>query len=97
MAEQTTTKPNCYECKHRGTLPGTAHSCCRHPVLNKYKSPMEELAAFLVSVERVKAVISAVPELGVRGDNYGIKSGWFNWPYNFDPIWLEACNSFERP
>ena len=24
-------KPNCYECRYRGTIPGDAHSCCRHP------------------------------------------------------------------
>jgi len=28
-------KPNCYECKHRGTIPGDAHSCCRHPKIGK--------------------------------------------------------------
>jgi hypothetical protein len=24
-------KPNCYECKHRGEVPGSAHSSCNHP------------------------------------------------------------------
>ncbi len=23
-------KPNCYECKHRGTIPGNAHSTCNN-------------------------------------------------------------------
>lgn len=25
---------NCYECKHRGTVPGDCHSTCRKPDLN---------------------------------------------------------------
>ena len=24
-------KPNCYDCNHRGGIPGDAHSCCKHP------------------------------------------------------------------
>jgi hypothetical protein len=28
----------------------------------------------------------------VKGDDYGRESGWFYWPLNFDPIWLEECN-----
>ena len=31
----------------------------------------------------------------VKGDRHGIKNGWFFWPINFDPVWLESCNSFE--
>lgn len=27
-------KPNCYECKHRGRVAGSAHSECRHPDAN---------------------------------------------------------------
>lgn len=30
----------------------------------------------------------------VEGDEYGIRSGWFMWPLNFDPVWLRACNGF---
>jgi hypothetical protein len=34
--------------------------------------------------------------LEIKGDPHGIRNGWFNWPYNFDPIWLENCNGFEE-
>jgi len=30
----------------------------------------------------------------VTGAESGIKKGWFNWPYNFDPVWLESCDGF---
>lgn len=31
----------------------------------------------------------------VEGNSYGIKNGWFDHPYNFDPVWLEECDGFE--
>ena len=35
-------KPNCYECKYRGEVPGDAHSCCNHPTVkqNPFKAPV---------------------------------------------------------
>ena len=34
-------------------------------------------------------------ELEIQGHPHGIAKGWFIWPLNFDPIWLEACDGFE--
>lgn len=31
----------------------------------------------------------------VVGDEYGIKNGWFLYPFNFDPVWLRYCDGFE--
>ena len=57
---------NCYQCKHRRTIPGDAHTQCVKPD----------------------------PEM--TGDDYGIRSGWFAYPYNFDPIWkTKDCSNFE--
>ena len=33
----------CYECKHRGTVPGDAHSCCNHPEVSLAGNPMAKL------------------------------------------------------
>ncbi len=30
----------------------------------------------------------------VTGHPQGIKRGWFMWPYNFDPVWLQSCDGF---
>jgi hypothetical protein len=30
----------------------------------------------------------------VSGHEHGIRSGWFRWPLNFDPVWLLSCDSF---
>ena len=32
----------------------------------------------------------------VKGALPGIRNGWFNWPYSFDPIWLVSCDGFEK-
>lgn len=32
----------------------------------------------------------------VKGDDYGKRSGWFFGPINFDPVWLEECDGFEK-
>lgn len=34
------------------------------------------------------------PKAKVKGNKHGIMHGWFMWPLNFDPTWLEACNGF---
>lgn len=31
----------------------------------------------------------------VTGNEHGKRNGWFFWPYNFDPVWLESCTGFE--
>lgn len=30
----------------------------------------------------------------VSGNPHGIKHGWFMWPLNFDPTWLQSCDGF---
>ena len=33
----------------------------------------------------------------MKANPHGIKSGWFNYPYNFDPVWKEQlCENFEE-
>lgn len=33
-------------------------------------------------------------EAKVSGNPHGIRMGWFLWPFNFDPSWLEECDGF---
>lgn len=89
------TKPNCYKCKHRGSLPGSAHSKCRHPEVKPVSDdPLVEVLGILASVGRA-APIDCAGVLGVRGNEVGIRRGWFNWPVNFDPAWLLSCDGFD--
>lgn len=75
-------KPNCYECIYRRSVPGDAHSVCTHPAIGH---------GFVANV----AAINKPPkELNIIGNQHGIDHGWFFWPINFDPIWLERCDGF---
>jgi len=90
-------KPNCYKCRWRGEVLGSAHSRCHHPVTGGEKDPLIELMAIFGSVGRVEPVIDAASavKIGIKANLHGIASGWFQWPYDFDPVWLEACEGFE--
>jgi hypothetical protein len=91
-------KANCYECKYRGDVPGYAHSCCRHPsAQGDLDNPLGQIMAIFAGVGRVPPVegISTV-ELHIKGNSHGIRNGWFCWPWNFDPVWLENCDGFEK-
>ncbi len=87
-------KPNCYKCKYRGRVAGSAHSSCKHPSVGK-TDPMDKMIAILASVGRAPAPSSdAAKELNITASAHGINSGWFSWPFNFDPMWLNTCDGF---
>ena len=84
-------KPNCYECKFRGRVPGSAHSSCNHPKIegkdsNPFGAMMQLMMGDFGKVSR---------ELGITANAHGINKGWFLWPANFDPVWLTTCKGFE--
>lgn len=33
-------------------------------------------------------------EAKTRFAMHGIRQGWADWPLNFDPVWLKACDGF---
>ena len=79
----------CYDCKYRGTIPGNAHSRCDHPEVSQDSNPFGALMDMMDGKN-----IKAMEKLEIKGDRYGMKNGWFMWPANFDPTWLENCNGF---
>ena len=90
-------KFDCYKCEHRGGVAGSAHSCCEHPkIAHLVKNPFGEILATFASVRRVHPIMAGDEKLNVKGNLHGIKMGWFNWPYNFDPVWLENCDGFKK-
>ena len=84
-------KPNCYQCIYRGEVPGDAHSCCNHPIARK--TPSGELLALLKG-HMASIMGSGADALGIKANAHGVRRGWFNWPYNFDPTWLQHCDGF---
>ena len=90
--------PNCYDCKHRGEVAGSAHSCCKHPNnKNMSDNPLAELIAIMSAGRHMDLGLQTFDNgLNVTGNEWGRKNGWFNYPINFDPTWLETCNGFEE-
>lgn len=96
MSETKQGKPNCYECKWRRECAGSAHSSCGHPDAGSGDA-MGNILAMFASVRRTLPHVNldGAKKLNIAGNPHGISHGWFNWPYNFDPTWLEHCDGFE--
>jgi hypothetical protein len=87
--------PNCYECKHRRDLPGDSHSACAHPAFADANNSFAKVLATFASVGRLAPVNVRAEGCNVVGHPHGIRMGWFNHPFNFDPTWLQSCTGFE--
>ena len=83
-------RANCYNCIHRGTVPGDAHSCCKHPLLGDKAGDM--FTGLELIINGVAAGVAG--KLHIKANAHGVQSGWFFWPGNFDPVWLENCDGY---
>jgi hypothetical protein len=54
------------------------------------------IAALGVNLGRDDTLNPGKNPLGVVGHERGIRGGWFNWPINFDPVWLVRCDGFAQ-
>lgn len=82
---------NCYTCQHRGGVAGSCHSSCKHPAINKH---LKLLVAKWPSLTATDKQNNSAPL--IKANQHGIDSGWFFWPINFDPVWLEHCLLYEE-
>lgn len=90
-------KFDCYKCKWRGSVPGSAHICCKHPSLKKATdNSLFQIQAIFASVGRAGPVFINSKKLNIKASPTGVKGGWFNFPFNFDPRWLKNCDGFEK-
>jgi len=95
--EQKVMKPNCYECKHRGGVPGSCHSSCHHPAFKAvHDDPLMGIMAIFGSVGRAAPLQVTSDTCKVVGNEHGRRRGWFNHPMDFDPVWLVSCTGFEK-
>ena len=77
---------NCYNCKHRQDVPGSAHSSC---------GSIPEDNKFLIAVK-----IEMLSNLGMQSNfitlnPHGVRNGWCTWPIDFDPCWVSDCKLWE--
>jgi hypothetical protein len=83
-------KNNCYTCRFREPVVGSAHSACnaceQSDVLTK------KIPKFLYYLGFATGQAKAPFEFSQHGFN----NGWFNYPVNFDPTWIKSeCLFFE--
>jgi hypothetical protein len=96
----------CYRCKYRGKVSGSEHSKCNHPMCRALvENKTLDLFATLGSVGRFQnpiigtikyryVYVFPIEGLFVKAHMHGVESGWFNFPFNFDPRWLIDCSGF---
>ena len=83
---------NCYDCKFRGPVAGSGHSCCNIvPVHQQFQLYLAYLQGKQLMVIR-KPGEDPIPALKL--DPHGVKKGWAMWPINFDPVWVSECQFF---
>lgn len=87
-------KPNCYGCKYRGTVPGSAHSRCNVMKDNCTDETQIFTLEMGLAVGKFQLTNKQTGEPLVGIDEYGFQSGWASWPIDFDPVWIKSC-SFE--
>ena len=37
-----------------------------------------------------------IAQVGVTVTDGAMENGWFDFPFNFDPVWIEDCKGFEK-
>lgn len=84
----------CYRCCYRRNVPGDAHSACGHPDLNGVTTNLQNIVDILNS--DLSSILTVAEKLKIKANPHGVKSGWFMWPFNFDPVWLENCDGFKE-
>jgi len=82
----------CYRCRHVGEVAGSAHKSCRHPRVLECLGTASGLFELLTKPGNL---IRLAVALEILGDERGVDGGWFNWPVEFDPVWLLSCAGFE--
>lgn len=89
--EKSPLKPDCYKCKWRRATEFSHHSRCAHPLLSAV--PGAECLPLVFMLNGLRSPFEK--RLNLSYSRYGFNSGWFFWPINFDPVWLDTCDGFE--
>lgn len=92
---------NCYNCKYRGEIPGSAHSCCT-AIRAKFANPddpraiLGEVSLAFNTGSEIPGMLFPINEIknSISINEHGKKNGWALWPLAFDPIWIDKCEMY---
>lgn len=77
----------CHSCKYRKNIPGDTHSKCEYPLLK----PQDAMNITMASMANPDAFNKVVLEnFGFTASTHALQSGYFCFPSNFDPTWMEG-------
>lgn len=88
-------KSKCYSCKWRKNVPGSAHSSCGHPSIDKSENVLMSVLTLMQATGRTGGVVSP-KELNIKANETGVNGGWFMFPFDFDPVWLDNCDGYTK-
>lgn len=81
---------NCYTCKHRLPVPGSAHSACA--LIGDEIARMQTALLYAKGYRvTLKDKDTGKKQELLTLDSHGVRSGWCNWPIDFDPVWVKDC------
>ncbi len=86
----------CLTCKHRGSVPNSRHSSCKHPQAQAILSRSGDLLVLMNGIVNERRIPYFYSNFKVELRDEAFLEGWASWPINFDPIWLEACTVYEE-
>jgi len=80
---------------YRQDLDGDCHSKCHHPSI---KDNVESSIGNLLQCfgKRAGNIFISKNPINVKVNEHGLKNGWGNFPYNFDPIWIQSCDGYRE-
>ncbi len=83
---------NCTECEYHEKISWADGFCgCNYPGVN-----LSLLGAAKVSKPMNEANKKVARELAIRAEERAVLRGWFNWPYFFNPKWLNQCMGYTQ-
>lgn len=77
---------DCYKCPHRREVPGSVHSSC-----HILKPQLRTAIALMAMCGQMPTITNEKTgeDLLILNPT-GVKEGWYNWPIDFDPVWVEC-------
>lgn len=80
------TNKKCNNCTHKRNIAGDCHISCSNPDIAKHSQVLTVVG--LTSPSNLDKFCRE--SLGFSVDEYGIRSGWFMFPLNYDPTWMNG-------
>ena len=86
---------DCWSCQYVKSIPGDAQARCKHPkVTERMNDRFGEILSLLGKRLGPQVELSSAEVLGITLNEHGVRHNWANWPFNFDPIWVNTCNGY---